>query len=315
MQDLNDFYYYAQVVEHKGFTAAGHALGMHKSKLSRRIQQLEEGLGVRLINRSSRSFSLTEIGREFYHRCVAMLVEAEAAERFIAESHTEPRGLVRIACPVALLQYRFGALFADFMARCPAVELHIESTNRRVDILKEGFDIAIRVRFPPLPPSDLVMRRLDDSEQSLVAAPDFLAKPINSPADLVGLASLDHERPSGKHEWQLQQTDGQSAAIPHQPRLVTDDMAMLRQAALAGVGIVQLPTFLVQEDLTQGHLQLLLPEWSPKAGIIHALFPSRRGLLPSVRALLDHLADGCAAQRHTLPAGPQDQAMLEPKLI
>jgi len=170
MRDLNDLYYFVAVVDHGGFAAAGRALGLQKSKLSRRILQLEERLGVRLLNRSSRRFSVTEIGREFYDRCLATLVEAEAAEQVIAQVRAEPRGVVRMSCPIALLNFQFGALIAKFMVVNPAVEVHLESTNRRVDVIAEGFDVAIRVRFPPLEPTDLVMRRLDESIQCLVAS-------------------------------------------------------------------------------------------------------------------------------------------------
>ena len=160
MQDLNDLYYYAQVVEHGGFAAAARATDVQKSKLSRRIQQLEDRLGVRLLSRSSRRFSVTEIGREYYDRCVAMLVEAEAADQVIAQVRSEPRGVIRVSCPVALINFQLGALFARFLAAYPAVDIHLESTNRRVDVIAEGLDIAIRVRFPPLEPTDLVMHKL-----------------------------------------------------------------------------------------------------------------------------------------------------------
>jgi DNA-binding transcriptional LysR family regulator len=302
MQDLNDLYYFVQVVDHGGFAAAGRALGMPKSKLSRRILQLEERMAVRLLNRSSRRFSVTEIGREFYDRCVAMLVEAEAAEQLIAEMRAEPRGVVRLSCPVALVSSQFGALIARFMVENPAVEVHLESTNRRVDLIAEGFDVAIRVRFPPLEPSDLVMRRLDESTQCLVASPTLVATALKSPADLHGLPSLGLGPPRRDHQWRLESADGQTATVPHHPRLATDDMAALRQAAIAGVGIVQLPTMMIWQDIDDGRVVHVLPEWRPRAGIVHAVFPSRRGLLPSVRAFLDFLARECAAQRQLATA-------------
>ena len=301
MQDLNDLYYFVQVVDHGGFAPAGRALGMQKSKLSRRIQQLEDRLGVRLLNRSSRRFSITEIGREYYERCVAMLVEAEAADQMIARMSAEPRGIVRVACPVALINFQFGALIARFMAEQPAVQVHLESTNRRVDVIAEGFDVAIRVRFPPIEPSDLVMRRLDTSTQCLVASPQLLPHSLVSPADLNALPSLDMAPPHDRHQWQLESNDGHKATVPHRPRLVTDDMAALRQAALAGVGVVQLPTMMVWDDIESGRLLHVLPDWHPRAGIIHAVFPSRRGLLPAVRALLDFLANGCSEHRQRIP--------------
>lgn len=297
MQDLNDLYYFVQVVDHGGFAPAGRALGVPKSKLSRRISALEERLGVRLLNRSSRHFSVTEIGREFHQRCSAMLVEAEAAEQAVAQTRAEPRGVIRVSCPVALLSFQFGALIARFMAENPAVEVYLESTNRRVDVIAEGFDVAIRVRFPPLEASELMMRKLDESTQCLVASPALVSTPLASPADLHALPSLDLGPPHRAHAWQLATSDGRTAEVAHRPRLVTDDMAVLRQAAIDGIGIVQLPTMMIWPDVEAERLIHVLPDWRPRAGIIHAVFPSRRGLLPSVRAFLDFLAHACVLQR------------------
>jgi len=297
MQDLNDLFYFVQVVDHGGFAPAGRALGVQKSKLSRRILLLEERLGVRLLNRSSRRFSITEIGREYYHRCAAMLVEAESAEQVVAQVRAEPRGIIRVSCPIALLFFQFSVLVARFMAENPAVEVHLEGTNRRVDVIAEGVDIAIRVRFPPLESSDLVMRQLDQSTQCLVASPALVAQALVSPADLAGLPSLDLGPPHREHVWQLRHDDGRTAAVRHAPRLVTDNMLALRDAAYAGVGVVQLPMIMVWEDIAAGRLIDVLPRWHPPAGIVHAAFASRRGLLPSVRALLDFLVRGCAEQR------------------
>jgi DNA-binding transcriptional LysR family regulator len=229
-----------------------------------------------------------------------MLVEAEAAEQVIAEIRAEPRGVVRVSCPVALIAFQFGSLVARFMAQNPAVEVHLESTNRRVDVIAEGFDIAIRVRFPPLEPTDLVMRKLDESTQCLVASPALVATPLSSPADLAPFPSLDLGPPHRDHERCLEQEGGQTALIPHRPRLDTDDMAALREGVLAGVGIAQLPTMMVWEDIQAGRLIHVLPQWRPRSGIVHAVFPSRRGLLPSVRALLDFLVGECAIRRQSI---------------
>ncbi len=310
MRDLNDLYYFAAVVDHGGFSSAGRALGVQKSRLSRRILLLEERLGARLLNRSSRRFSVTEVGREFYERCVAMIVEAEAAEEVVAKVQAEPRGLVRMSCPTGLLSFQFGAMVARFMVEHPGIRVELESTNRRVDVIAEGFDLAIRVRVPPLEPSDLIMKRLDDSAQCLVAAPSLIhGRTIRSPEDLGGLQSLDQTRSSREHVWELHHADGQVAAVPHSPRLVTDDMAVLRDAAAAGVGAVQLPTISVWDDVRSGRLVHVLPDWRPRAAVVHAVYPSRRGLLPSVRTLVDFLARECAAQRaradEVLPPAPR----------
>ena len=307
MQDLNDLYLFVQAVDHGGFAAAARALGLQKSKVSRRVGLLEERLGVRLIQRSTRRFSVTEIGREYYRHCVAMLVEAEAAQAAVDQSRAEPRGVIRLSCPTGLIAFQFGALFGRFMALYPEVELHIESTNRRVDVIGEGFDLAIRVRPPPLIESDLVMRRFDERTIRIVASPDLLKRrSVTLPADLTDLPSLDFGPAGGEHRWRLTHADGSTAEVRHMPRLITDDMAALREAALAGAGAARLPTLVVWEDLQARRLATVLPDWRPANEIVHAVFPSRRGLLPSVRALLDFLADECTAQRRRIPESGHD---------
>jgi DNA-binding transcriptional LysR family regulator len=292
MRDLNDLYYFASVVDHGGFAPAGRALGIPKSKLSRRIALLEERLGTRLIQRSTRRFTVTEAGQTYYRHCKAVLVEAEAADEAIALTQAEPRGVVRMSCPVALLDARIAQMLADFMVAHPRVEIHLEDTNRRVDVVGEGIDIAIRVRPPPLEDSDLAMRTLADRKQCLVACPRLLTNGIpKMPADLTGLPSLDLGLPQHEHAWNLIGPDGAQATILHQPRLVTRSMTALRAAALAGVGVVQLPAMMVREQIERGELVHVIPGWAPRREIIHAVFPSRRGLLPSVRALLDFLAE------------------------
>lgn len=296
MQDLNDLYYFTQIVEHGGFSAAARAMGMPKSRLSRRLQQLEERLGARLLNRSSRRFSVTEVGRDYYERCRAMLVEAEAAEQVVARLHTAPRGVVRMSCPTALLNFQFSALLAQFMVEYPGVEIHLDATNRHVDVMAEGVDIAIRVRFPPLEPSELVMRKLDVSTQCLVCSPTLIPRPLTSLASLSGLPSLGMGPFQQDHHWQLEGPDQETAFVPHRPRLIVSDMTTLREGALAGLGIVQLPVIMVWRDLEAGRLIHALPRWRPRAGLVHAVFPSRRGLLPAVRSLLDYLARECERQ-------------------
>ncbi|HSE76356.1 MAG TPA: LysR substrate-binding domain-containing protein [Dongiaceae bacterium] len=291
-RDLNDLYFFVQVVDHKGFAAAARELGMPRSRLSRRIGLLEQRLGVRLVQRSTRSFAITDVGAEFYRHCVAMLVEADAAEEAIERIRAKPSGIVRVSCPSSVLYFQVADMIARFMAGCPDVEVHLESTNRRVDVIREGFDIAIRVRFPPLEESDLVMKVLAHSPQRLVASPSLIegrSLPL-LPADLARLPSLAWGPPHQDHAWQLEGPDGAVARIPHKPRLITEDMVTLRLAALRGVGIVQMPTIVAGADLTAGTLVDLLSGWALRTGIIHAVFPSRRGLLPSVRALLDFLA-------------------------
>ncbi|MCI0432728.1 MAG: LysR family transcriptional regulator [Gemmatimonadetes bacterium] len=293
MQDLNDLYYFVQVVDHSGFAPAGRALGLPKSKLSRRIALLETRLAVRLIQRSTRRFKVTEAGQTFYGHCKAMLVEAEAALEAIEVTRSEPRGIVRVTCPVALLDARVGEMIAEFMVECPRVEVHLDATNRQVDVIAEGIDVAIRVRPPPLADTDLVMRVLADRGQCLVASPRLLerAGTPRVPADLTRLPSMDLGMPQNEHAWHLHGPDGAQATIHHQPRLITRGMLTLRAAAVAGVGVVQLPIMMVRDQLARGELVAVVPDWTPRREIIHAVFASRRGLLPSVRAFIDFLAD------------------------
>lgn len=176
MQDLNDLYYFVHVVDHGGFAPAGRALGVPKSKLSRRIALLEDRLGVRLIQRSSRRFSVTEPGLAYYGHAKAALVEAAAAEEAILRQGSEPRGTVRMSCPVTLLDTDVGPMVAEFLGLHPQVSLHLDATNRRVDVIGEGLDVALRVRPPPLEDSDLVMRVLATRRQCLVASPRLLAR-------------------------------------------------------------------------------------------------------------------------------------------
>ncbi|MCE7525592.1 LysR family transcriptional regulator [Alloalcanivorax xenomutans] len=292
LENLNDLYYYVKTVEHGGFAPAGRALGLPKSKLSRRVAALEERLGVRLLHRSTRHFSVTEIGRTYYDHCKAMLVEAETAQDAIDSVRASPKGVIRLTCPVTLLHVHIGAFLADFMTRYPEVTVHLEATNRRVDVINEGIDVAIRVRPPPLEDSDLVLKVLSDRHPAMVASPAMVARhglPA-TPEALSEWPSLALSNPQSSYVWVLYGPNEHQATVPHHPRFVTTDMIALRRAAVAGVGVVQLPLLAVRRQLDDGSLIHLLPDWAPRRDIIHAVFPSRRGLLPAVRTLIDELA-------------------------
>lgn len=293
MQDLNDLFYYVQVVDYGGFAPAARAIGVPKSKLSRRVAQLEKRLGVGLIHRSTRNLAVTELGQAFYDHCAAMLVEAEAAQETIDRSIAEPQGLVRLSCPPGLLGFLVAEQISVFMARYPRVRVELEASGRRVDVVREGFDLALRVRFPPFEDSDLNVRVLSGSPQRLMAAPSLFEQYPRPrvPGDLNGLPSLDWARPDHSHIWCLDGPDGVSTQVDHRPRLVTDDLITLHRGAMAGLGIVQLPMLIGGRAIAEGTLVDALPGWAPRSGVVQAVFPSRRGLLPAVRALIDFLAD------------------------
>lgn len=293
MQDLNDLYYFVKAVEYGGFAPASRALCIPKSKLSRRIAGLEERLDTKLIYRSTRSFHLTEVGQTYFQHCKSMLIEAEAAQEAIDSLTSEPRGTVRLTCPIALLHAHVGAMLAEFMAEYPQVNIQLEASNRRVDLIVEGVDVAIRVRPPPIEDSDLVMRVLSERRLSLVASP-ALVETYGFPSHLSDLSvwpSLGLGQPQYQFIWRWNSPDNKCVEVPFKPRFVTTDMVALRNAALAGVGVVQLPTLMVTQQIKDGSLLKLLDGWSAPQEIIHVVFPSRRGLLPSVRALIDFLAE------------------------
>lgn len=293
MLDLNDLVWFVQVVDHQGFAAAGRALDQPKSKLSRRIAQLEERLGVRLIHRTTRQFVVTEVGQTFYQHCKAMLIEAEAAQQAVETLRSEPRGSVKLTCPVTLLHAHVGPMLGRFMLRYPGVNVQLEATNRRVDVVGEGIDVAIRVRPRPFDDSDLVMRVLADRGQRLVASPACIAlmgRP-QAPSQLSTWPGLSLDAGKHQHKWQLSGPEGARAEVYFTPRMVTTDMLTLREAAIAGVGVVQLPLLMVRDQLAAGTLEVVLDAWQPQREVIHAVFASRRGLLPSVRALVDFLSE------------------------
>lgn len=293
MQDLNDFVWFVKVVDYGGFAAAGRALDLPKSRLSRRIAQLEERLGVRLIHRTTRQFTVTEVGQTFYQHCKAMMVEAEAAEEAVAALQAEPRGVVRITCPITLLHVHVGPMLARFMARYPGINLQLEASNRRVDLVGEGIDVAIRVRPRPFDDSDLVLRVLADRGHCLVAGPALIQRmgePV-VPSELSAWPGLSMNEGKHIHKWELYGPGGAKAEIHYHPRLITTDMLALREAAMAGIGVVQLPILMVKDQLATGKLVRVLDAWEPRREVIHAVYPSRRGLLPSVRTLVDFLTE------------------------
>ncbi|MCB1560832.1 MAG: LysR family transcriptional regulator [Xanthomonadales bacterium] len=289
---LDDLYYYAMVVKHGGFAAAGRALGVPKSRLSRHVNRLEERLGVRLLQRSTRRFVVTDTGENLYRHCLAMLAEAESAFEVVEQAQSEPRGLLRVACPIALASTQLAPLIPKFLQRYPKVRLDLHVSNRRVDVLGERFDAALRVRSQPSGEDGLVMRRFAELCELLVASPEYLALHGNPehPDDLRQHETLSFA-PGETQHWQLNGPDGQQFDVEHQPRLLSHNFPLLRQATLDGLGIALLPASVIQTDLAEGRLRHVMPDWRLPQGVLHVVFPSRRGLLPSVRAFIDFLVE------------------------
>jgi len=285
--------YFAEVVERGGFAAAGRALGIPKSRLSRRVSELEARLGVRLLQRTTRKLSLTEVGEAYLRHCQAMRESAEAAADLVARVQTAPRGTVRVSCPVTLAQTVLGELMPAFLARYPQVRVDMQVHNRAVNLVEEGVDVALRVRATLDDSGSMVVKRLDDSRSVLVASPGLLARQ-GTPHTLEDLARLDCMAMSaseGRATLLLIGPGGHEHTLQLAPRYVADDLLTLKFAVLGGAGMCWLPDYMCHEEVRSGRLVRLLPGWAPPKGIVHAVFPSRRGLSPAVRSFLDFLGE------------------------
>ncbi|HWT99629.1 MAG TPA: LysR substrate-binding domain-containing protein [Terriglobales bacterium] len=296
MPDMNELFFFAEVVAHGGFAAAGRALRQPKSKLSRHVAQLERRLGVRLIERSSRRFRVTEIGRAYYDHCRNALAEIERGERAVAAAQTEPAGVVRFSCPTGLMEL-IDDILPAFMAQYPKVRMQIVAANRPVDLIGEAIDVALRVRLKLDSDAELTLRTLAKSRRILVASPALINRLTEErPADLAdihrlsALPTLAASEERGAATWDLTGPDGSTLLLQHEPRFSTGDLASLRNAAVAGLGIALLPDHICRPHLRIGRLLRVFPDWHSLDGIVHLVFTTSRGLTPAVRAWIDHLA-------------------------
>ena len=292
MHDLNELYFFAKVVEHGGFMAAARQIGVPKSRLSRRVAELEARLGVQLLQRTTRRLALTEVGQAYFRHCQAMLAEAEAAQEAIARATDVPRGLVRVSCPDLLAQSLLAPLLPEFMAQYPEVRILLEVTGRRVDLINDGIDVALRVRLRLEDSASVVARPLGQSSSFLVASPALLAEHglPQRPSDLASWPALVMSRPDGRGEWTMHDEVGQLYSVQlASPRLMTDNLVVLAQAAIDGCGVAALPVLVCQQALADGRLRRLLPNFSMPGGILHLAFIGRRHLVPAVRVFVDFL--------------------------
>ncbi|MEO6017352.1 MAG: LysR substrate-binding domain-containing protein, partial [Polaromonas sp.] len=264
MQDLNDMLYFAEVVERGGFAAAGRVLGVPKSRLSRRVAELEARLGVRLLQRTTRKLSVTDVGEIYLRHCSAMRDEALAAAEAVAQMQVEPRGTLRIACPVTLAQSTLGYLAPRYLAKYPHVRLDMRVTNRVVDLVEEGIDIALRVR-PTLDDSgSLVVKQLGASSGLLLASPELLRRQgvPETPDDLKKLDTIAMSAVDGKTTWELAGLQGEIFVMQHHPRYIADDLQTLKLAMLAGSGVSFLPESMSRAEVQAQLLVPVLPDWT-----------------------------------------------------
>ncbi|MFM0757361.1 LysR substrate-binding domain-containing protein [Paraburkholderia strydomiana] len=300
MNDLNDFAYFHAVVTHQGFSAAARHIGVPKGTLSKRIARLEERLQVRLLERSTRRLRTTDVGRAVFEQCELMMASFEAAEGVVLDARAEPNGLIRISCPQGLLQNLIGGMLRRFMVAFPNVRIQLKELNRPADLVEDGVDIALRARTVVEAEASSVVRKFGLSRRVLTVS-RVLKKALDEQLmidELVTLPTL--AMAEEEHFWLLSGPGDETRHIPIRPRLLCSDFEELRLAAMEGLGIALLPEHICRDDLAAGDLIRVLPQWHTKGGIIHAVFSSRRGLTPALRALIDFLGDEFTGQVTTL---------------
>lgn len=295
---------FVKVVQAGSFTRAAESMGTQKAHLSRVISNLERTLGARLLERTTRSLSLTEIGREIFERAVGILGAVDDAERVAHRMHAEPRGTLRLTCGVEFGMIAVSRWIAEYLERYPQVSVEGDFTGRVVDIVHEGFDLAIRVGT--LADSSLAARRLGELEYGLFASPAYLARRgmPRSPEALAGHELLRFSGGSHRQGWRL--TKGNlEHRVEAAAKLHVNNSFAVRDAAIHGLGIAQLPLAVARDALLAGTLTRVLPSWQPPSVPVHAVFPGTRYLTPKVRAFIDHAVEGFDALREgrRAPAG------------
>jgi|SRR6218665_165126 len=284
---------FAKVVELEGFSRAAERLGISATAVSRQVADLEARLGVRLLHRTTRRLYLTDSGRSYYERCAQILNDVDEAELAIASVAESPRGLLRVAAPVSFGNQHLTPLFLDYMTRYPEVKLDVSLADRMVDLVEEGYDLALRITHELK--TTLVARPLAVMRLAVCAAPAYLERRgvPRTPEELRHHECLCYTYDSMRGSWEFEGPTGR-VRVSVQGSFSTNNGDSLRAAALAGRGIIQEPTFQVGEDLREGRLLRLLPEYPVPPLTLYAVYPSRRHLSPKVRTFIDFLVEHIA---------------------
>ncbi|WP_368570853.1 LysR substrate-binding domain-containing protein [Acinetobacter haemolyticus] len=294
INSFDDFHYFYLVVKHGGFSAASEAEHISKSKLSRRIIELENKFNVSLIQRTTRHFKVTELGQEFYEECCKVIAQVECAENVLLKQKSEPQGLVKISCPPLMMHFQIRKLLNQFLKNHPKVEISLELTSRRVDVLHDDIDIAIRTNFEPTEDSSLIVRDVIRTEHCLVAAPELLqGKQIQHYSELQHYPSVALGIQKNQYIWHLCSVKrDETVDVPYSPRVKSNDLAGVYYAVCDGIGIADLPFLTVQADIENGRLIHILPEWKSNRGTVQLVYASRKGQRLVVEKLIDTLIDG-----------------------
>ncbi|MAJ63102.1 MAG: LysR family transcriptional regulator [Alphaproteobacteria bacterium] len=285
---------YVHVIEQHGFSAAARRLGVSPSAVSRQISQLEERLGTRLLNRTTRSIQPTEIGMMLYERARDIVQSLDDAENTIMSMGSQPRGRLRISTPPTFGERVLAPMFADFQKAFPDIQLELVLSSRRVDVVAEGFDVTLRVG--EMPDSALIARRLLTQTWVICAAPEYLENhgTPKRPNDLATHECLTFSEVSQRVSWRFR-NDGSEVEVPVNGPLQCNSLSMLRTAALAGLGIARLPTYVIDPDLRSGALTQILSDMHMDAVPVYAVFPTSQQMSPKVRVFLDFMIEALGA--------------------
>ncbi len=281
--DLNELLIFTRVVQAGSFTAAARALGMPKSSVSRKVSELEDRVGARLLQRTTRKLGLTDAGRIYFDHSARIVAEVEEADRAVSRLHAAPRGLLRATLPLSFAL--LGPVIAEYLKRYPEVRVELYCTDRRVDLVEEGFDVAVRAG--PLGDSSLIARGLGTIRRVLVAAPAYLRRRgrPRTPADLTRHGCLAFAADGAGGAWELRDGD-RVEEVRVAPRLAVNDFELMRTAVLAGLGIAWMPAFLCADDLRAKRLERVLPGWASAEAPLHVVYPTARHLTPKVAAFV-----------------------------
>lgn len=285
--NLNEIALFLRVIEHPSLGAAARALGMSKSTISRRIAQLEARLGVRLLDRTPTRVKPTEAGALYAEQHRGWLAQTEEAETAVRSLSTSPKGRVRVTAPVDLGAALLGPVTSEFLERCPEVTLDLFLTDAILDLVTEGFDLAIRTGTPS--DDSVVARKLGTTRGMLCASPGYLARfgAPRAPEDLTAHRTVAFSSPSHDAEWTLTGPAGAVTTVRMAPRLCVNNMVTARDAAVAGLGIARLGSFICCDEMRDGRLVPVLPEWALEERPIYVIYPGRRKLTAKVRVFLD----------------------------
>lgn len=294
MHSFDDYYYFFLVVKHGGFSAASEASNITKSKLSRRILDLERQFNVSLIQRSTRHFKVTPLGQEFYEECCKVIAQVECANHVLLKQKSEPQGLIKISCPALMMHFQVRTLLNQFLKDYPKVQIELELTSRRVDLLHDDIDLAIRTNFQANEDSSLIVRDVIKTTHCLVASPELLqGRQIRHFTELHEFPSIVLGTQKSQYYWHLHNREHDEVIdIPLQPRIKSNDLAGVYYAVRDGLGIADLPYLAVEQDIQQGRLIHILPEWCSNLGIVQLVYASRKGQRLVMEKLIDYLIKG-----------------------